>query len=148
MLPSGRVRKEYVEECSRQKNKWIDDGSLHLISIKALMVLPSLLLQKPSKTSKIKDHVEKLRKRLDLWKSGNVDDLVREAHFIQSRLSKHKLMNSIDKVAKTFNDFVINGKINAALKLLSDMQSSGILQLHDSTLQLLKKKHLDVEEKF
>eukprot|EP00794_Sanderia_malayensis_P011608 gene11608-12810_t len=103
--------------------------------------MPSLLLQKPSKTSKSKDHVEKLRKRLDLWKSGNFDDLVREARFIQSRFSKHKPMDSIDKV-------VINGKINAALKLLSDTQSSGILQLDDSTLQLPKKKHPDGEDKF
>ncbi len=88
MLPSGKVGKEYVEECSRLINEWVNDGPLRLVAIKALMIMPSLLLQKPSRTSKSKEHAEKLRKRMDLWKSGNLDELVREVRFIQSRFKK------------------------------------------------------------
>ena len=73
LLPSGNVwnlfkRKEFVEECCRLVNELVDDGPLHLNALKAMMIMPSLLPQKPSKNSKSKDHVEKLRKRFDLWK--------------------------------------------------------------------------------
>eukprot|EP00795_Rhopilema_esculentum_P015800 gene15800-7104_t len=148
MLPSGKVGKEFVEECSRLVDEWVDDGPLHLIALKAMMIMPSLLLQKPSKKSKSKDHVEKLRKRLDLWKIGNFDELVREARFIQSNFSQHRGADNIEQVAKKFNGLIINGKINAALKLLSDAQRNGILLLDGPTLQLLRKKHPDGEEKF
>ena len=127
MLPSGKVDKEFFEECCRLVNEWVDDGPLHLIALKAIMIMPSLLLQKPSKKSKSKDHVEKLRKRLDLWKSGSFDELVREARFIQSNVRQNRGADNIEQVAKKFNGFIINGKINAALKLLSDAQTNGIL---------------------
>ena len=117
MLLSGKVGKEFVEECCRLVNEWVDDGPLHLIALKVIMIMPSLLLQKPSKKSKSKYHVEKLRKRLDLWKSGSFDELVREARFIQSNFSQHRGADNIEQVAKKFNGFIINGKINAALNL-------------------------------
>ena len=37
----------------------------------AIMVMPSILLQKPSKTSKAKDHTEALERRLQLWRQGS-----------------------------------------------------------------------------
>ena len=38
----------------------------------------SLLLQKPSKTSKVKDHLKALERRTDLWINGNNDELLFE----------------------------------------------------------------------
>ena len=40
------------------------------LALKVLMVLLALLLQKPSKTSKAKDHRNKLEIRFQLWKDG------------------------------------------------------------------------------
>ena len=78
MLPSGKAGKTYIDECSRMIKDWVNDSPLKSISFKALMVMPSLLLQKPSKKSKAKEHSEQLRERLELWKSGDFDSLVRE----------------------------------------------------------------------
>ena len=48
-LPSGLCGKRYIEETTRLLNEWIHRSPLNGISIKAVMLMPSLLLQKPSK---------------------------------------------------------------------------------------------------
>ena len=45
--------------------------------------MPALLLQKPSKTSKTKDHLKALERRLRLWEEGNITELVNESIIIQ-----------------------------------------------------------------
>ena len=54
------------------------------------MILPALLLQQPSKTSKAKDHSSKLEIRFQLWKDGNILDLLREGRTILERLQNSK----------------------------------------------------------
>ena len=45
---------------------WINDTPLRKIALKAVHVMPALLLQKPSKSSKSKDHHAALERRLML----------------------------------------------------------------------------------
>ena len=47
-------------------------------AIKALMVMPSLLLQKPFQKSKAKDHKQCLERRLALWTAGDIQSLLQE----------------------------------------------------------------------
>ena len=44
MLPSGKTSKEYIDECTRLILEWVHDSQLQGIAIKALMIMPSLLL--------------------------------------------------------------------------------------------------------
>ena len=62
MLPSGAAGKRYVEEVTRLMKLWIQDTPLKSISLKAAHVMPALLLQKPSKSSKTKDHLQALER--------------------------------------------------------------------------------------
>ena len=59
-LPSGKAAKGYITELT----KWIDHYNkgtdLHAIALKVFHILPALLLQKPSKNSKAKEHLQKL----------------------------------------------------------------------------------------
>jgi len=48
------------------------------------MVMPALLLQKPSRNSKTKDHVAALSRRLDRWEKGDLDELLHEGVTIQN----------------------------------------------------------------
>ena len=89
--------------------------------------MPSLLLQKHSRNSKAKDCTDSLRKWLKLWKKGNLDGLVREVGLIQSKLIYQNSPTSIELMAKKLNNFMLSGKINAALRLLSDTESAGII---------------------
>ena len=53
------------------------------------MTLPCLLLQKPSRNSKAKDHVKKLQERLKVWKEGNIEEIIQEARTIQNRFRNY-----------------------------------------------------------
>ena len=44
-------------------------------------------------------------------------------------------------MAKRFNKFMLSGKVNSALRLLSDTESAGILPTNKKTVEPLKGKH-------
>ena len=46
--------------------------------------MPSLLLQKPTKNSKAKEHNTALGRRLQLWQEGNLASLLKEGETIQT----------------------------------------------------------------
>ena len=146
-LPSGASGKRFVEEITRLINEWNNMSPLSNIAMKALSVMPSLLLQKPSKTSKAKDHTKCLERRLILWEKGEFDSLLRETCSIQASL----LRNSVKKetsLAKRFSDLMFLGKVNSALKLLSRESSTGVCTITDETLRILQEKHPQAQPKY
>ena len=61
MLPKGSSGKDYIKEISRLINEWLIGSPINEFAMYALHV-PALLLQKPSKSSKSKDHVAVLNR--------------------------------------------------------------------------------------
>ena len=106
------------------------------------MTLLCLLQQKPPKSSKAKDHVTKLEERLRLWNEGNIIDIIQEARTMQNhfRNSTSKKRTHEDS-ARSFAKLMWEGKINAALKMLSKDYENGVLQLDEKVLKDLKLKH-------
>ena len=90
LVPTSNKGKELIRELAYWFEKFNKNTAFKGISIKVFMVLPSLLLQKPSATSKTKDHIENLIKRLALWKEGKIDELISEGKVIQKRLKPGK----------------------------------------------------------
>ena len=76
MLPTGAACKKSISETTRLMNAWLNDSPLKYLAFKEIHIMPNLLLQKPSKTSKSKDHTSALETRMKLWKSGELDGLV------------------------------------------------------------------------
>ena len=64
------------------------------IAMKAAIVLPILLLQKPSHNSKAKEHSACLERRLKTWQNGDLSDLLLEGRTIQLRIPKSSLKDS------------------------------------------------------
>ena len=83
-LPSGNAGKRFICEMTRQINLFTTNSSLQPVALKCLMIMPHLLLQKPSLKSKSKDHTLALQRRLQLWEKGKIDDLVHESRTIQN----------------------------------------------------------------
>ena len=107
-----------------------------------MMIMPALLLQKPSKKSKAKDHKDALERRLQLWDEGKISELIRECQTIQNHLSSNKNgKQSIKEISKKFIDRMSKGNINGAIKLLSDNMENGIIPLNEETLSKLREKH-------
>ena len=105
------------------------------------MVLPSLLLQKPCKKSKTKDHCAALQRRLTLWHDGNVLELLKESATIQVTLKSVNTRNVIGEILKKFVKEMQQGNVNGETKLLANNMQNGVLPLNETKLELLRQKH-------
>ena len=85
-----------------------------------------------------------LKERLELWKKGNIDNLLEEGQTIQLRLPKFYQKAEIEgENARTFARLIEKGDIKAALRHLNDEGNAGKLPLN--SLQpdnLTVKEHL------
>lgn len=100
-----------------------------------------LLLQKPSKFSKLKEHLEALTTQLSLWNEGRVDEILYEDQNIHDRLEAPGNTRSIIKISKKFKFLISKWNVNGALKLSTNSMSNGICPLSNKTLDLLKQEH-------
>ena len=142
MLPSGKASKQFIRELTFWIEQYNKNTHLHGISLKVFMLLPGLLMQKPSKQSKAKEHNIKLNERLQLWTEGNIEALLKEGRIIQKRLISSK-KRSHEATSRIFAKLMLQGNVSAAIKLLSEDSESGILPADDKTITELKLKHPD-----
>ena len=127
-VPSGKVGTAFVRELSKMFRVYTDRSALESVAMKAAMVMPALLLQKPHPRSKAKDHVMYLERRLQLWGSGKLKELLDEGHTIQHQLSR-KPPKQQEDTARIFTKLMMEGKVRAALQIVTDSNGSGILPL-------------------
>ena len=142
LVPSGKSGKAFIDEINRLLNEWLIESDQSPYAIKSVMIMPSLLLQKPSKSSKAKDHAIALERRLALWKSGDLLNLLLEAETIQNMLksNSNEISNKI-KVSKLFIKEMEKGNARGAIKKLTENMKNGVLPLTRKTLSELKMKH-------
>ena len=77
-LPYGAAAKAFVKEMALWLERFNRSTDLQGIALKVYMILPNLLLQKPSPRSKSSEHLSKLQQRLDMWNKGDLNGLLRE----------------------------------------------------------------------
>ena len=78
-LPKCAKGKEFIREITRFISNWSSNSPERDICMKALMVMPSLLLLRVSKDAKTAENKQQLERRFGLWKEGKIIELVREA---------------------------------------------------------------------
>ena len=128
-VPHGSVGKRFVAELARLFHAVGEGSSLESIALKAVFVVCVLLLQKPSRTFKPKDHSIHLERCLSLWLEGKIEDLAVESRAIQSRLPKLSASTSDAQMARSFANLMFAGKTSAAIKLITRYKRGGLLQL-------------------
>ena len=120
-IPSGKSGKSFVRELSRLFHAFGDGSAVECVALKAAMILPALLLQKPYAKSKAKEHAA----HLELWEKGDLDTLVIEGCTIQRQLEKKATTANEAKaegqVAHTFAKLMMEGKVKAALRIRTAM---------------------------
>ena len=146
-LPSGQYSKAFIKECTRLLLEYAEGSSLECVAIKALMVMPSLLLQKPFQKSKAKDHKQCLERRLALWTAGDIQSLLQEGHSIQAEMTLDRSKEQADN-ARAFARLMFAGKVKAALLMISNEEKGGLLipdqpvgNGGENELDILKRKH-------
>ena len=151
-VPYGSVGKRFVSETSRLYRAYAAASSLEGVALAAACIMPTLLLQNPSSTSKTVVHIEYLERRLDSWEKGDINALVEEGRSIQRHLKPRPTSRKVQtSLANRFARLMFKGDTAGAIRMLSSSSSGGVLHLHeqlDSTsggpatvLDALKKKH-------
>lgn len=106
-VPFGKAGKSFVFELARLYRVFASSSSLESIATKVAVVLPTLLLQKPS--SKSKKHNTYLERRLNSWLDGNLNDLS-EGRTIQRRIPKSNQGDGQKSLTRSFVNLMIDGK--------------------------------------
>lgn len=142
LLPSCRFGKDFINEKARLFFSVRKGDPFEKIAFKAIALMEHLILQKPFKNSTSKDHVECLKKRLQLWHSGNIKQLVDDVCAIQDRLNQHIPKLSQQDLSRKFANFIFQGNVHAAIKLLEDHgPTRGVQDLSDELKSVLQKLH-------
>ena len=120
-------------------------SALESIALKAAMIMPVLLLQRPHIKSKESDHVKLLSRRLLLWSKGDIDSLVSKGRTLQSLFSKSNKSRPISadasNVARRFAQLMMSGKVKDALRLLSSDSDGRVLPFNSDVMDSLIRKH-------
>ena len=143
--PRGQAGESMIKEMARLIQLFNNETLWEKVSIMALHVFVPLMLQKPSAKSKKKDHMKYLTKRLDWWKSGNLEELIQEGEEIQRRMKNSPRKEKSD--LKGFTRLMLEGKVKQALKLIDE--NNGIVGVHkltDSIKDDLEAKHPDGQD--
>ena len=115
-LREGRIlEKEFiytVKCCSREdlyyRNDWINERidkynlPLKNIVFRAIHVMSTLLFQKTIITSKSKNHIKALQRRLNSWKSGDTEESIFVATTIQNFLNHISRPKAMVELSKSF----------------------------------------------
>ena len=131
--------KSFIGELTFWLKQFNSNSELNSIALKAFMVLPSVILQKPSATSKSKEHTAAIERRLALWGHGDLT-LIMKVRFIQERFVTSRKARLVEDFSKIFARLVMQGKLSAAIKLLDKESSTGLLNLSPEALERAERK--------
>ena len=148
-LPSGNASKQFIDELTNLFNSYNEGSVTVSFTITSAMVFPALILLKPSRESKAKDHLRCLECRLALWRDGDLSNLLNEGEFIQKHLPPfRRFKDTSEHVNKRFFCLMHQGDVKNTIHLLSKSNSRGVLDLESvprggvkSVLEILQEKH-------
>ena len=149
-IPSGNCGRAVVSELSRLYQAFGEGSSLESIALTVAGFLPSLLLQRPCSNSKESTNRLTLSRRLKQWKEGDFRALVEEGRAIQAhrkyKFNRMKQLNDELSMSKSFSNMIFQGRVDAALRRITDQEKGGLLHLNDevygkSVKSILKDKH-------
>ena len=98
-IPYGKVGKSFVSELARLFNAFAAGSAMESIALKAVTLMPILLLPKPAHKSNAKDISACLERRLKIWLDGDLLELLREGRTLQQRIPKSSHKMNQDRLA-------------------------------------------------
>ena len=75
-----------------------------------------------------------------MWKNSEFDKLLKEVQYIQHKFKSSKKQKSPEEVGRIFAKLIMEGKKPAALKLLDNEGSNGVLKLTEEVMTELQEK--------
>ena len=141
-MPSpGQAMNEMKKEMTRLINNYVMDSTRKNISLKMLMSMPKLLLQKEHRRASAKENNNALKRRMHAWQEGNFEELFWEACTIQERLQERLSTRKERDKARNFRKKMEMGHVRQAARMLQNDSQGGILPIDDNTIKQLQEKH-------
>ena len=122
MIPYGKQGKLFIKDLTHLFHLYSEDSAMECIALKVALVFPILVLQKPHRRSKVKDHLNALEWWLKLWNDGLFEDLLKEGNTIQEKFSRCRQFKKTDLVS-LFSCFMFEDKVKDALHVLNESGS-------------------------
>ena len=139
--PRGKAGSDLIKELTRLINLFVHKTNWERLALPLVHVFLPLMLQKPSKTSKAKDHAKYLLSRLEKWKAGGLEELLEEGKAIQKRIAANK-KHKIESNRKAFCRLMLAGKLKQALGFINnDTDVKGVHTCNDEIKNILHTKH-------
>ena len=128
-VPSDKVGASFVKEITRLIRAYTEASALESVVLKAVMIMPHLLLQKSHRNSKY--HVAHLERRLKTWTDGDISQLLHEGRTIQSLLFSNpkKAPSPDDGSFPTVLQVHVERKGKSSLRLITTQEGGGTLPL-------------------
>ena len=119
----------FVSELSRLK-VISDATAMESVALKAPMVLPALVLQRPHPRSSAKDHTRCLEDGLSRWLKGGINSLLHKCRWIQGSLHyQQQQSHDAGKRARSVEKLVSQGNVKATIRVITEQSGSGCLPL-------------------
>ena len=126
-------------------NLFVNKTKWERLSFALIHAFMPIMLQKPSKKSKAKDHARYLATRLERWSHGDLHGLMVKCCEIQRRLTTQKKQKQ-ESNRKAFCRLMLIGKVKQALGYINnDSDVQGVHLPTDEIMQILKEKHPNAE---
>ena len=144
---------EETKEMIRVMTKWIwefvENKPMAEDALKWLMILPTILMQKQKRHSKVKDNIRCLKRRIKLLRENDIDKLLAETFELRRRHMRDSGgKNRSEDEAFLFSKLMQRGKVNPSLRIISKNGPKGTLDLNEDTREALKKLHPQAEEAY
>ena len=139
LLPRGKAATDFIKELTRLVNLFANKTKWERLSFLMIHVFMPIMLQKPSKTSKAKDHARYLATRLERWHAADLHGLMAECNEIQRRLTIQK-RETQESNRKAFCRLMLVGKVKQALSFINnDTDVRGVHSPTDEIMQILQE---------
>ena len=140
LVPTGKSGKEFIKLKTQWLQKFNNGSPFQHHAMKVFHILPNILLQKPSATSKARDHSNALETRLQMWSEGRIMELFKDNRVIQQKLSNRPKRSSHD-INRIFTKLMFEGKVGSALKFIDENAENSVLQPTPEVIEKLKELH-------
>ena len=141
LVPRGKSGLDFIKELTRLILLFVDSTKWERLSFSLVHIFLPIMLQKPSRNSKARDHAKYLSRRLVKWKNGELGDLMEECRSIQRALRRQE-KNATESQKKAFCRLMLLGKVKQATKFIDNTDNTvGVHRLTRKVKQLLEDKH-------
>ena len=136
----GTTTEMMTREMTRIIEEYDNDTPGKAMTMKLLMIMPKLLLQKEHMKAKKKENDKAFRRRMEAWQKGDYLELMEEAEAIQKTLHQQPMVETEGMIARKFRKKMEEGNVHQAARLLQPQQGR-LLQINKETTEKLKEKH-------